>query len=69
MEFVQFSRNVPVRESYDVIVAGGGVAGSAAALSAARHGKKVLLLEKSTMLGGLATMGLINFFVPMCDGR
>lgn len=69
MEFIHFSQNIPVRENYDVIVAGGGVAGTAAALSAARHGKSVLLLEKSTMLGGLATMGLINFFVPMCDGN
>jgi hypothetical protein len=29
----------------------------------------VLLLEKSNILGGLATLGLINLFVPMCNGR
>ncbi len=55
--------------SYDIAVAGGGVAGVAAAVSAARSGKKVLLIEKSMKLGGLATLGLINLFVPMCNGR
>jgi len=53
----------------EIVVAGGGVAGIAAAVEAARSGKKVLLIEKSTQLGGLATIGRINFFVPMCNGR
>ena len=39
---------------YDVIVVGGGFAGTAAAVSAAREGTKVLLLEKSGFLGGAA---------------
>ena len=54
---------------YDIAVCGGGVAGVAAAIEAARSGKKVVLIEKATQLGGLATIGLINFFVPMCNGR
>lgn len=54
---------------YDIIVAGGGVAGVAAAVQAARVGKSVLLIEKAQKLGGLATLGLINLFVPMCNGR
>lgn len=54
---------------YDVFVAGGGVAGVAAALQAARCNKKAVVIEKSTQLGGLATIGLINLFVPMCNGR
>ena len=58
-----------VRRSYDVIVCGGGVAGVAAAVTAAKYGCSVLLLEKSNILGGLATLGLINLFVPMCNGR
>ena len=69
MEYIERSERVPVREAYDVIVAGGGVAGAAAALAAARAGKRTLLIEKATALGGLATIGLINFFVPMCNGR
>ena len=54
---------------YDIIVAGGGVAGVAAAVSARRMGKSVLIIEKTIGLGGLATSGLINLFVPMCNGR
>ena len=41
-------------EKYDVIVAGGGLAGVSAAVAAARQGKNVLLVERSGMLGGLA---------------
>ncbi len=69
MNTIDFKMSIPVRDSYDIIVCGGGIAGCAAALEGARHGKKVMLLEKSTVLGGLATMGLINYFVPMCNGR
>ena len=54
--------------SYDVIVAGGGVAGIAAAISAARAGSKVLLVERMYAVGGLATLGLITIFLPLCDG-
>ncbi len=68
-EYIEEKNRVPVGGHYDVIVAGGGVAGVAAALAAARAGKSVLLMEKSVALGGLATIGLINFFVPMCNGR
>lgn len=57
-----------VKESYDIIVVGGGVAGCSAALSAAREGKSVLLIEKHINLGGLATIGLISWFEPLCDG-
>lgn len=54
---------------YDVIVIGGGVAGVAAAVSAARNGAKTLLLEKTVVLGGLATAGLVNWYEPLCDGE
>ena len=49
---------------YDIIVAGGGFAGAAAAISAARLGKNVLLLEKSNALGGAACNCLVNPFMP-----
>ena len=52
-----------------VVVCGGGVAGVAAALAARRGGASAVLLEKGCMLGGLATAGIINFFVPMCNGH
>lgn len=69
MEKMTFTRTVPVKRTYDVIVCGGGVAGVAAAVSAAERGCSTLLLEKSNLLGGLGTLGLINLFVPMCNGR
>ena len=55
-------------KNYDIVVVGGGIAGCAAALAAARMGKKVLLLEKMTMLGGLATAGHIVIYLPLDDG-
>ena len=55
-------------EGYDIAVCGGGIAGIAAALAAARHGKKVVLLERQYMLGGLAIAGLITIYLPLCDG-
>ncbi len=54
--------------SYDVVVVGGGVGGVAAALAAAREGASVVLLEKLAALGGLGTVGLINWYEPLCDG-
>ena len=69
MDMIHVTEDIPVRGEYDVIVAGGGVAGVSAALSSSRMGKRVLLIEKSLTLGGLATLGLINFFVPMDNGR
>lgn len=59
----------PVKYQYDVAVAGGGVAGIAAALAAARQGAKVCLIEKQYMLGGLATAGLVTIYLPLCDGE
>ncbi len=53
---------------YDVLVAGAGVAGVAAALECARAGLKTALVEKTVLVGGLATTGLINIYLPLCDG-
>ena len=53
---------------YDVVVIGGGIAGCAAALASRRKDKKVLLLEKLTVLGGLATTGHIVIYLPLADG-
>lgn len=62
--------NTAVLGEYDIIVAGGGVAGVCAAVAARRAGiKRVLLLEKSILFGGLATQGLISLYEPICDGK
>lgn len=62
-------RTLSVVSEYDVIVAGGGIAGISAALSAAREGAKVLLVEREYALGGLATLGLVTVYLPICDGE
>lgn len=54
---------------YDVVIAGGGIAGIAAAISAARCNKHVLLIERMYVLGGLATAGLVTIYLPLCDGK
>ena len=46
--------------SCDVLVAGGGSAGAAAAVASARSGAKTVLIEKSTFLGGMATGALVT---------
>ncbi|PAW79203.1 MAG: hypothetical protein B9S32_04415 [Verrucomicrobia bacterium Tous-C9LFEB] len=53
---------------YDVIVAGAGMAGIAAALETARSGLRTALVEKTVFPGGLATSGLVYFYLPICDG-
>lgn len=53
----------------DVLVCGGGFGGISAALAAARMEKKVILLEKQFILGGLGTAGLVTIYLPLCDGR
>jgi len=62
------AREIPVCGDYDVVVAGGGIAGVAAAVAAAREGASVCLLEKQIGLGGLATLGIVICWLPICDG-
>ena len=63
------AREIPVDGDYDVIVVGGGIAGVAAAVAAARCGARTALLEKEYALGGLATLGNVVVYLPLCDGR
>lgn len=60
-------RDIPVHASCDVLVVGGGPAGSAAAISAARMGANVILLERYNHLGGLSTGGLVIWIDRMSD--
>ncbi|WP_238357525.1 FAD-dependent oxidoreductase [Cohnella zeiphila] len=60
-----FQREIKVQAAADVVVIGGGPAGTAAAVSAARSGKKVILLEKSAQLGGMGTLGNVSVFMPI----
>lgn len=66
--YIEEKRKTEVVGEYDVAVCGGGIAGIAAALSAAREGRKTVLFEKQYMLGGLGTAGIVTIFLPLCDG-
>ncbi len=61
-------RQTVVSSSYDLAVVGGGIAGTAAALAAARLGRRVVLIERMFGIGGLATLGLVTIYLPLCDG-
>ncbi len=60
-------QSIPHYTGYDVIVAGGGPAGCAAAASAARDGAKTLLIESTFVLGGMGTAGLVPAWCPFSD--
>jgi hypothetical protein len=56
------ARQVPIYGEYDVAVLGGGPAGIAAAVAAARAGRRTLLIERYGFLGGMGTAaGVTNF--------
>ena len=67
------ARDLPVRAEYDVIVCGGGLGGTAAAIAAARAGADTLLIERNSFLGGVATAGMccsiFNCFYTGGDDR
>ena len=52
------AKTIPVLAEADVVVAGGGPSGVMAAVAAARHGARTILVERFSCLGGVATMGL-----------
>ena len=54
-----YQKTVPVTGDFDVVVCGGGVAGFAAAVSAARAGQRTALVERYGFFGGTATGGLV----------
>ena len=55
---VEPSREIPVVSEVDVLVVGGGPAGCAAAIVAARSGAQTLIIEPQVFLGGMATQAL-----------
>ncbi|MDR1191815.1 MAG: FAD-dependent oxidoreductase [Verrucomicrobiales bacterium] len=59
--------NLPLDDSWDVLVLGGGPAGCAAAIAAAREGVRTLLVEGTGCLGGMGTLGLVPAWTPYSD--
>ena len=65
--YLEPAREIPVFAETDVLVVGGGPAGTAAAIAAARLGADVLLVERYNHLGGLSTGGLVIWIDRMTD--
>lgn len=59
------ARTLPVYGEFDVLVIGGGPAGLAASVSAARHGARTLLVERYGFLGGMGTAGGVTNFAGL----
>jgi hypothetical protein len=61
MEYVNWSeKKIPVADSYDLFIAGGGCAGTGAAISAGRAEIKTFIAERMFALGGTMTCGLMS---------
>lgn len=66
---IEESHKIPIYAETDVLVVGGGPAGYCAAVSAARSGAKVMLMERYGYLGGMATGGYVLLLDCLCDGK
>lgn len=70
MNFIDLpSSKVPVKYKTQLTVMGGGPAGISAAISAARNGTEVLLIERNGFLGGQATGGLVIILCGLNDSK
>lgn len=67
MEKIRYEKDITRIIETDVLVVGGGPSGFAAAVAAARNGARVLLIEKTGVLGGMATSGLVGPFMSCYD--
>ncbi len=66
--FLQYNKNIDIKYSVDVFVAGGGPAGVAAAVSAAENGASVFLAESFGAFGGAGVNALVPAFMQFTDG-
>jgi len=64
-----YQKEIPIRCSVDVCVIGGGPTGIAAAVTAARKGASVYLIESQGCFGGAGTSGLVTAFTAFTDGE
>ena len=64
---MQYSCQIKKVYQADVLVVGGGPAGFGAAIAAARNGADTILSEQTSVLGGMATVGLVGPFMTCYD--
>ena len=69
MYYINEEKKTEINEEYEVIVVGSGPSGCAAAISAARGGAKVLLIESCGSVGGISTSGLMSHFTGSVNSR
>jgi len=69
MPHIRYQKDLPVIARCDVLVVGGGSAGSAAAIAAARMGARVVLVERQGFLGGTGAMVLDTFYGFFTPGK
>ncbi len=69
MQTYTLTRQILAEQPYDLVVAGGGPSGVAAAVAAGRAGAKVLLVEATGALGGMGTNGLVANWYSLSDGQ
>lgn len=62
-----YSKQIDIELKTDVLVIGGGSAGFGAAVASGRNGAETMLIEKASMLGGMATAGLVGPFMTCYD--
>ena len=65
---IRYQKAVPVIGPFGVLVIGGGPAGLAAAVAAARTGARTVLVERYGFLGGSATASLVGPFMTAYSG-
>ena len=65
---ILYTKSIPVTHKADVFIAGGGPSGVAAAVCAARMGKKVYLVESTGSFGGAAATMLVPAFMQFTSG-
>jgi ribulose 1,5-bisphosphate synthetase/thiazole synthase len=65
----RYTRDCPVLWDMDVLVVGGGSAGTAAAVAAARTGARVALVDRASYLGGTGASVLDTFYGFYCPGQ
>ena len=64
---LELQKEIPLAYEADIVVVGGGLTGVCAAVSAAREGKRVVLIEQGSCGGGMATQGLVGPFMTSYD--